>query len=112
MFAHAARRNWFRPAMSDTSGKHLSYGKALTGAIALAVRGLNPSAVVSALLAGVFLTPAAYYLAVRLSIRLRDLVRRRPLAGLLGGAIGVAAVFEIVRWLTWLADPASHGRFW
>ena len=84
----------------------------LTGAIALAVRGLNPSAVVSALLAGVFLTPAAYYLAVRLSIRLRDLVRRRPLAGLLGGAIGVAAVFEIVRWLTWLADPASHGRFW
>ena len=84
----------------------------LTGAIALAVRGLNPSAVVGALFAGVFLTPAAYYLAVRLSFALRGFVRRRPVAGLLGGATGAAAVFEVARWLTWLADPASHGRFW
>ena len=84
----------------------------LTGATALAVRGLNPSAVVSALFAGVFLTPAAYYLAVRLSSRLRGLVRRRPVVGLIGGAIGVAAVFKVARGLTWLADPASHGRFW
>jgi hypothetical protein len=84
----------------------------LTGASALAVRGLNPSAVVGALFAGVFLTPAAYYLAVRLSFPLRGLARRRPLVCLLGGAIGAAAVFEVARWLTWVADPASHGRFW
>ncbi len=84
----------------------------LTGVTALAVHGLNPSAVVGALFTGVFLTPAAYYLAVRLSFPLRGLVRRRPLVGLLGGAIGVAGVFETARWLTWLADPGSHGRFW
>ncbi len=84
----------------------------LTGAAGLALRGLNPSAVVGALFVGVCLTPAAYYLAVRLSFPLRGLVRRRPFAVLLGGAIGAAAVFEAARWLTRLADPASHGRFW
>lgn len=84
----------------------------LAGATALAVRGLNPSAVVGAFVAGVFLTPAAYYLAVRLSFPLRGVVRRRPLVGLLGGATGVAAVVQVARWLTWIADPASHGRFW
>jgi hypothetical protein len=84
----------------------------VTGAIALAVRGLDPSAVVGALVAGVFLTPAAYYLAVRLSFPLRGFARRRPLAAALGGAIGAAAVFEAARWLTWMADPATHGRFW
>ena len=84
----------------------------LTGAMALAVRGLAPSAVVGALFAGVFLTPAAYYLAVRLTSRLGGLVRRRPFTGLLGGAIGLAVVYEAARWLTWLSDPASHGRFW
>jgi hypothetical protein len=84
----------------------------LTGATALAVQGLNPSAVVGALFAGVFLTPSAYYLAVRLSFSLRGLVGRRPLVALLGVAFGVAAVFEMARWVTWLADPASHGRFW
>jgi hypothetical protein len=84
----------------------------LTGATALAVRGLHPSAVVGALFAGVFLTPAAYYLSVRLSCSLRGFVRRRPLVGLFGGAFGVAAVFEMARWVTWLADAATHGRFW
>jgi len=35
-FARTARRKWFRHAMSDTTGKHLTFGKALTGSIALA----------------------------------------------------------------------------
>ncbi len=84
----------------------------LTGATALAFRGVPPSAVVAALVAGVFLTPAAYYLAVRLSFPLGGLVRRRPFTGLFGGAIGMAAVYGTARCLTWLADPATHGRFW
>jgi hypothetical protein len=84
----------------------------LTGAAVLAIRGLNPSAVVAALFTGVFLTPAAYYLAIRWSFSLAGLLRRRPIAVLMGGAVGAGLVLVIVRWLTFLADPASHGRFW
>jgi len=84
----------------------------LTAAITLAVRGLNPSAVVAALFTGVFLTPVSYFLAIRLSFPLGGRLRRNPLLALLTGAIGAAAVFVAARWLTWLADPATHGRFW
>jgi len=35
-FVKAARRHWFRPCMSDTMGKRLSYGKALIGSVILA----------------------------------------------------------------------------
>jgi hypothetical protein len=84
----------------------------LTGATALAVRGLSPSAVVAALFAGVFLTPVAYYLAIRWSFSLAGLLGRRPLVALTGGAVGAGLVLGVARWLTFLADPASHGRFW
>ncbi len=47
----------------------------LSTATALAARGLSPSVVVGALFAGVFLTPAAYYIAIRLSFRLGGLLR-------------------------------------
>ncbi len=36
LFAKTARENWGRFAMSDTTGKELTYGKALIGAVALA----------------------------------------------------------------------------
>jgi hypothetical protein len=46
-------------------------------------------------------------------VRLLDeIAPARPIISLFGGAIGAAAVFEAARWLTWMADPASHGRFW
>ncbi|MFC1461545.1 acyl-[ACP]--phospholipid O-acyltransferase [Verrucomicrobiota bacterium] len=35
MFARSARRNWFRPAMADTTGKRLTFGRALSAALAL-----------------------------------------------------------------------------
>jgi hypothetical protein len=84
----------------------------LTGATALAVRGLNPSAVVAALFTGVFLTPVAYYVAVRWSFPLAGVLRRHPVAGLLGGAVGAGLVLEVARWLTLLWDPSSHGQLW
>ncbi|MCM2358259.1 MAG: acyl-[ACP]--phospholipid O-acyltransferase [Geobacteraceae bacterium] len=36
LFAETARENWRRPAIADTGGRSLSYGQALTGAVALA----------------------------------------------------------------------------
>ena len=38
----------------------------------------------------------------------------RPIPALirLRRAIGLAVVYGAARWLTWLSDPASHGRFW
>jgi acyl-[acyl-carrier-protein]-phospholipid O-acyltransferase/long-chain-fatty-acid--[acyl-carrier-protein] ligase len=36
LFATTARENWHRLAMSDTGGRELTYGQALTGAVALA----------------------------------------------------------------------------
>ena len=35
MFIQTARRNWFRPAMADTTGRRLTYGRALVSAMAL-----------------------------------------------------------------------------
>lgn len=84
----------------------------LSAAIAMAVRGLGASAVVGVLFAGVFLTPAAYYLAIRLSFSYGGLLRRRPLVALLCAVAGTMLVVVLARWLTWLADPATHGRFW
>ncbi|MEI6809412.1 MAG: AMP-binding protein, partial [bacterium] len=36
LFARSARRNWFRPALSDTTGKDLTFGRTLIAATALA----------------------------------------------------------------------------
>ena len=80
----------------------------LAGAIALAFRGLDPAAIVSALFVGVFLTPAAYYMAIRLSFPLAGLLRHRPFTSLLGAAIGLLLLFYAVREMTLLADRAAR----
>ncbi|MEI6219324.1 MAG: AMP-binding protein, partial [bacterium] len=36
LFARSARKNWFRPAIADTTGKNLTFGKTLIATIALA----------------------------------------------------------------------------
>ncbi|WP_298439419.1 acyl-[ACP]--phospholipid O-acyltransferase [Geobacter sp.] len=38
LFAETARENWNRLALADTGGRELTYGKALTGAVALAAK--------------------------------------------------------------------------
>jgi hypothetical protein len=78
----------------------------LAGAIALACRGLDPAAVVSALFVGIFLTPTAYYLAIRLSFPLGGLLRHRPFSSLLGAAVGLFLLLYAARWMTLLADRA------
>jgi hypothetical protein len=75
----------------------------MAGAISLAARGLEPAAVVASLFSGVFLTPAAYYMAIRFSFALGGSLRRRPVRALVAFAAGVAAVVLVVRWLTWSA---------
>jgi hypothetical protein len=80
----------------------------IAGSIALALRGLDPAAVVSALFVGVFLTPAAYYLAIRLSFPLGGLLRRRPVVALLCAAVGTFVLLRAVRWLTLLADRTDR----
>jgi hypothetical protein len=80
----------------------------LAGAITLAFRGLDPAAVVSALFVGVFLTPTAYYMAIRLSFPLAGLLRHRPVASLLGGVLGTLLLLQAVRWLTLLADRTAR----
>jgi hypothetical protein len=80
----------------------------LAGAIGLAFRGLDPAAVVSALFVGVFLTPAAYYMAIRFSFPLAGLLRHRPFTSLLGAAVGTFLLFQAVRWFTLLADRAAR----
>ena len=62
----------------------------MAGAVALAVRGFEPAVVVAGLFAGVFLTPAAYYIAIRYSLSLRGYARRHPFTALLWGAAGTA----------------------
>jgi hypothetical protein len=84
----------------------------MAGAVALALRGLEPAAVVSTLFVGVFLTPAAYYMAIRLSFPLAGLLRRHPVATVLAGAAVTVLVVEAARLITFLADRASGGRFW
>ena len=76
----------------------------MAGAVALAVRGFGPAVVVSGLFAGVFLTPAAYYIAIRYSFSLRGYARRHPFTALLGAAGGSVLVVQALRILTRLAD--------
>jgi hypothetical protein len=92
------------PGPRSTSGFGLAIP--LAGAIALAFRGLDPAAVVSALFVGVFLTPAAYYLALRLSLPLDGLLRHRPFTALLGVAVGLLLLYAVRMTLL-----ESHGRF-
>jgi hypothetical protein len=80
----------------------------LAGAIALAFRGLDPAAIVSALFVGIFLTPAAYYLAIRLSFPLRGLLRHRPFTALLGAAVGMFLLLYAVVWMTGFADREAR----
>jgi hypothetical protein len=80
----------------------------LVGALALAFRGLDPAAVVSALFVGVFLTPTAYYMAIRLSFPLGGRLRRHPIASLVCAAAGAFILLQAVRWLTLLADRTAR----
>ena len=80
----------------------------LSSAIALAFRGLDPAAIVAALFVGVFLTPTAYYMAIRWSFPLAGLLRRRPFVALLSAAAGMVLLFQAVRWLTLLADRTAR----
>ena len=80
----------------------------LAGALALAFHGLDPAAIVSALLVGLFMTPAAYYLAIRLSFPLRGLLRHRPFSSLLGVVVGMFLLLYAARWMTFLADRAGR----
>ena len=57
---------------------------------------------------GIFLTPAAYYLAIRLSFPLRGLLRHRPCSSLLGAAVGLFLLLYAARWMTLLADRAAR----
>lgn len=82
----------------------------MIGAIVLAVRGLDPAAVVSTLFTGVFLTPAAYYVAVRYTRSLRGYARRRPLTALTALVAGGLFVVQALRIVTHLADPAIAWR--
>jgi hypothetical protein len=84
----------------------------MSGAIALALRGVEPAAIVSALFVGVFLTPTAYYIAIRLSSPLAGLFRRRPLATLLAAAVGMLMLLQAARLLTCLADRSFDWRLW
>jgi hypothetical protein len=76
----------------------------MAGAVALAVRGFGPAVVVSGLFAGVFLTPAAYYIAIRYSLLLRGYARRHPFRAVLGATAGTALAAQALRLLTRLAD--------
>ena len=66
----------------------------MAGAVALAARGVEPASVVSALFVGTFITPAAYYLAIRLSFALAGFLRRHPLAAVFMAAAGMLLVVE------------------
>jgi hypothetical protein len=79
----------------------------MLGAVLLAARGHEPAVVVSALFAGVFLTPAAYYIAIRLSVSLRGYARRRPLAAVTIGALGTFALVQALRLLIHLVAPSN-----
>ena len=82
----------------------------LAGAAALAFHGLEPSAVVSVLFVGVFLTPTAYYMAIRLSVPLAGALRRRPVLSLAGAVAGTLLLLQAARWMTVLADRTA--RLW
>ena len=61
----------------------------------------------SALFVGVFLTPAAYYMAIRLSFPLAGLLRHRPFTSLLGAAVGLLLLLYAVRGVTLLAGSGG-----
>jgi hypothetical protein len=82
----------------------------MIGAVALAVRGHEPAIVVSALFAGVFLTPAAYYIAIRFSVALRGYARRRPLRASVAGLLGTLLLVQALRIVLHLSDPAIDWR--
>jgi hypothetical protein len=82
----------------------------MVGAIALAVGGAEPATVVAALFAGVFLTPAAYYLAIRFSGPLRGSARRRPIVALVAGGLFTLLLLQALRLLAHLADRAIDWR--
>jgi hypothetical protein len=84
----------------------------MSGALALALRGVEPAAVVSALFVGVFLTPTAYYIAIRLSWPLGGLLRRRPLVTLLGAVVGMFVLLQAARLLTFFVDRSIAWRLW
>lgn len=84
----------------------------LAGAVTLAVRGVEASSVVSALFGGVFLTPAAYYVAIRLSFSLSGQWRRRPVGSSITAVAGAWLVWQAARLVTFLADRSTGGRFW
>jgi acyl-[acyl-carrier-protein]-phospholipid O-acyltransferase/long-chain-fatty-acid--[acyl-carrier-protein] ligase len=67
-FVATARRNWRRPAIADTSGRQLSYGRALTAAVALA--GILARKTGGAPMAGVCLPPTAGGALVNLALTL------------------------------------------
>jgi hypothetical protein len=80
----------------------------LAGAIGLALRGLDPAAIVSALFVGVILTPAAYYMAIRLSFPMAGLLCRRPTSSLLAAAVGMFLLLCAAGWMTLLADRTAR----
>jgi alpha-1,2-mannosyltransferase len=90
----------------------------LAGATTLAIRGLDAAVVVAALFTGVFLTPAAYYVAIRLSGRLSGMLARRRTASLLWGLLGLLVLVQGARLGTYMADPSfdwwvtTRNEFW
>jgi hypothetical protein len=82
----------------------------IVGAMWLAVGGYEPATVVAALFSGVFLTPAAYYLAIRFSRPLGGVARRRPLAALVAGGLATLLLLQALRLVAHLSDPAIDWR--
>jgi acyl-[acyl-carrier-protein]-phospholipid O-acyltransferase / long-chain-fatty-acid--[acyl-carrier-protein] ligase len=71
-FVATARRNWRRPAIADTGGRHLTYGRALTAATALAEKLVHLTG--GAPMVGVCLPPTAGGALVNLALTLNGTV--------------------------------------
>lgn len=83
-FVKTARRRWFAQAMNDTTGKRLSFGKALIGSIALArlLRRRLPERMVGVMLpasVGGVLTNVALTLAGKIPVNLNFTASRQAL---------------------------------
>jgi acyl-[acyl-carrier-protein]-phospholipid O-acyltransferase/long-chain-fatty-acid--[acyl-carrier-protein] ligase len=72
LFIESARQNWRRPAIFDTGGRELSYGRALTAATALARKLARLSG--DAQMAGVCLPPSAGGALANLALNLNGTV--------------------------------------
>jgi acyl-[acyl-carrier-protein]-phospholipid O-acyltransferase/long-chain-fatty-acid--[acyl-carrier-protein] ligase len=72
LFVRTARRNWRRPAIADTGGRRLSYGRALTAATALARKLADETGGASRV--GVCLPPTAGGALVNLALTLNGAV--------------------------------------